>query len=53
VKTKDLTIQSKDEEICQKDARIKELMDQIDRMRETAANGDQDAAELARQLSET
>ena len=52
IKTKDLKLEAKDGEIAEKNNRIKELMDELDRMREAAANGDSNAAELSRQLQE-
>ena len=52
LKTKELVIQGKDEDIAQRNGRIQELTDEIDRMRKAAASGDLNAAELTRQLQE-
>ena len=48
LKTKELVIQGKDEDIAQRNGRIQELTDEIDRMRKAAASGDLNAAELTR-----
>ena len=48
VKTKELTIQGKDSDIAQRNGRIQELTDEIDRMRRAAASGDLNAQELTK-----
>lgn len=50
---KDLTIQGKDDEIGQRQIKIQDLMAELERMRQAAANGDMNSAELSRQLQET